>query len=269
MFYFKNQKHIILLISIFLLATLSFSQEKVKTVSSPQQAKLMAKRAAQEDAYRNLAETIYGIQLESQTTVKDFVTQSDTIKSKVAALIKGAEVVRTDWKEDGTCEVEMHLKVVTLQKALQKQFAYAGDTIKAIGYGAPNPVSEEEVKKVVDETKPQEDDWALLIIKATGSGAPPKDISGPQARLMAQRAAQLDALRNLGENILGVEIQSKTYVKDFVTQSDEIKTRFEGFIQGAKVTQIRELDDGAVEVDVEIALIALKPIIEEAKKTKK
>jgi hypothetical protein len=255
----------ILMCMIFLVSA-AFCQEGVKKVASPEQAKLMAKRAAQEDAYRNLAETIYGIELESQTTVKDFITQSDTIKSRVTAVIRGATVVRTDWKADGTCEVEMHLKVITLQKALQKQFAYAGDTIKAIGYGAPNPVSEDEVKKVTEETKPKEDDWSVLIIKATGSGAPPKDVTGPQSRLLAQRAAQMDAMRNLGENILGVEIKSKTIVKDFVTQNDEIKSKFEGFIQGAKVTQVRELEDGTVEVDVEIALIGLKPIIEGAAK---
>ncbi len=261
------KKNTLLLIVCFaIISVLSIGQEKTKTVATEQQAKLMAKRAAQEDAYRNLAETIYGIVLESQTTVKDFITQNDTIKSRVSAVIRGAEVVRTEWKEDGTCEVEMHLKVVTLHKALQKQFAYVGDTIKAIGYGAPNPVSEDEAKKVADQYKASEDEWALLIIKANGTGAPPKDASGPQARMMAQRAAQLDALRNLGENILGVEISSKTYVKDFVTQNDEIKSKFEGYIQGAKVTEVRELEDGSVEVTVEIALAGLKIIIEEAKK---
>lgn len=262
-----TKKVLILCIVMIISAGAAFSQQ-AKTVDTPQQAKLMARRAAMEDAYRNLAETIYGIQIDSQTTVRDFITESDVIKSRVKALVKGAEVVRTDYHDDGTCEVEMHLKVRVLQKCLQKQFAYMGDTIKAIGFGAPNPVSEEEAKKTVDEFKPAEDEWSLLIIKATGSGVPPKDVTGPQARLMAQRAAQADALRNLGENILGVQISSNTYVKNFITESDVIKSKFNGFIQGAEVAAIRELEDGTIEVDVQIALVGLKTLIDDIKNSK-
>lgn len=246
-----------------------FAQEGTKTVATEQQAKLMARRAAILDAQRNLAETIYGIKLESQTTVKDFVTQNDTIKTKIEAFIKGAKEIRHEWKPDGSCEVEMEIKIASLQKLLQKQFAYMGDSIKAIGYGAPNPISDEEVKKIAEEVKPAEEDWTILIIKATGAGAPPKDAPAPQARLMATRAAELDAYRNLAENIGGVELTSKTFVKDFVTASDEIKTKFDGFIKGAKVTEVRDLEDGSVEVDMEIALLSLKPIIDEAKRAKK
>ena len=37
------------------------------------QARPMALRAAQVDAYRNLLETVQGVQIDSQTSVKDFV----------------------------------------------------------------------------------------------------------------------------------------------------------------------------------------------------
>ncbi len=42
------------------------------------QARLMAERAAKVDGYRNLLEQAYGLQVTGSTTVRDFVTQSDT-----------------------------------------------------------------------------------------------------------------------------------------------------------------------------------------------
>ncbi|MCH7925737.1 MAG: lipoprotein required for motility, partial [Planctomycetes bacterium] len=38
------------------------------------QNKLLAKRAAEADCYRKLAETVYGVKLNSNTYVRDFVT---------------------------------------------------------------------------------------------------------------------------------------------------------------------------------------------------
>lgn len=69
------------------------------------QKRLMARRAAKVDALRNLTETIYGLQIDSQTTVRDFVTQSDLIRSRVSAVIQGAQEI--DYRElpDGTAEV--------------------------------------------------------------------------------------------------------------------------------------------------------------------
>src|SRR5688500_9682192 len=56
---------------------------------SPQQ-KAMSRRAAQLDAYRLLAERIYGLRVTSDTTVRDFVTEDDRIKTHVEALLRGA-----------------------------------------------------------------------------------------------------------------------------------------------------------------------------------
>ena len=71
---------------------------------------------------------------------------------------------------------------------------------------------------------------------------------------MAERAAYLDAVRNLAENVKGVQITSRTTFADFVTKDDEVQSHFDGWIRGARKTMVREFPDGVVEVDVEIAL---------------
>ncbi|MDP2752987.1 MAG: LPP20 family lipoprotein [Nitrospirota bacterium] len=76
---------------------------------SPAQARLMAERAAKLDGYRNLIEQAYGVNITSTSTVRDFILQSDTIRARVEAFIKGAKVVDTRHLSDGSVEVEMEL----------------------------------------------------------------------------------------------------------------------------------------------------------------
>jgi len=92
-------------------------------------------------------------------------------------------------------------------------------------------------------------------IEAVGMGAPPEKYYGkPQARPMALRAAEVDAKRNLLEITKGVQIDSQTTVKDFVTESDVINTQVSGMIRGAKTVNKEYLSDGTVEVTVRMPL---------------
>jgi hypothetical protein len=71
---------------------------------------------------------------------------------------------------------------------------------------------------------------------------------------MTERAAKVDGYRNLLEQAYGVQVSGSTSVRDFVTQSDTIRTQLDAFIRGAKVVDTRYLDDGAVETEMEITL---------------
>lgn len=98
-------------------------------------------------------------------------------------------------------------------------------------------------------------EWVPVKITAKGGGVPPPNaISPAQARLMAERAAKMDALRNLLEQAYGVRIDSKTNVKDFITQSDSIRANVDAYIRGAKIIDTRYLSDGGVEVEMELVL---------------
>jgi len=108
-------------------------------------------------------------------------------------------------------------------------------------------------------------------IEAVGTGAPPEQYYGkPQARPMALRAAQVDAYRNLLETVQGVQIDSKTTIKDFVTESDVINTAINGMVKGAQVVKKEYLSDGTVEVTVRMPLSGVaKAIIPQAIKDDK
>jgi hypothetical protein len=106
----------------------------------------------------------------------------------------------------------------------------------------------------VDEFNQGRINWEAGIVKAKGGGAPPSGIPLAQARFMARRAAIVDAYRNLAEIVYGVRVDSETVVKNFVTESDVIKTKVEGIIRGARIISEKELPDGSYEVIVVMPL---------------
>ena len=75
-----------------------------------------------------------------------------------------------------------------------------------------------------------------------------------QAKLMAIRAAKVDAYRNLAEQVHGVRVWGNTAVSAFVAQNDVIRTFVDSFIQGARVVNVTSVGDGNYEVTVELEL---------------
>jgi hypothetical protein len=73
------------------------------------QARPMALRAAQVDAYRNLLEVINGVRVDSTTTIKDFVVASDVINTQVQGIVKGSNVMKQEYMSDGTVEVTVRM----------------------------------------------------------------------------------------------------------------------------------------------------------------
>lgn len=73
------------------------------------QARMMARRAAIADAYRQLAEYVGGVNVDSETTVDMAAVQSDVIRTKVKATIRGARIVSEGQTGDGGYEVTMEV----------------------------------------------------------------------------------------------------------------------------------------------------------------
>jgi hypothetical protein len=75
----------------------------------PAQQRLLAIRAAKLDAYRGLAEQVYGQYLDGATTVADATLRSDRVRSRVEGLIHGAEVVSIAPVGNDTYELTLSL----------------------------------------------------------------------------------------------------------------------------------------------------------------
>ena len=238
--------------------------EKVTT-----RGRLMAERAALVDGYRNMAERIKGLRIDSETYVRDFVAESDVIRTDLDAWVNEIEPAGPyRYLPGGICEVDVETTVDEVVERLVKvrekiqywqkvryktiEFKTIRDyvqekVIRATGSGVPP--AEYMSDNPVGQAKPAPS-WAEGDATATGVGVPPSGVKGQEARIMAERAAKVDAIRNLTERIYGVQIDSATTIKDFVTERDEVKAEVEAFVNGAQVIDTRYLPDGSVQVDV-------------------
>jgi hypothetical protein len=106
------------------------------TSSSQNAGPLKALRAAQVDAYKQLAQQIAGFTLESQTSVENYMLKSDLIQTKVQASLALAEIVDFGWDNSGDAYVKMILKVDEVAAMLGEAVVGAGDVVEVEGLGA-------------------------------------------------------------------------------------------------------------------------------------
>ncbi|HMQ16859.1 MAG TPA: hypothetical protein PKC49_12885 [Phycisphaerae bacterium] len=86
------------------------------------------------------------------------------------------------------------------------------------------------------------------FIRATGIGRPPQGKPAPQAKLMARRAAEVVALRNLAAQLEGQALSAS---------GGRMSARTETLIRGFRDLAPRDLADGSVEITVELPLPTL------------
>ncbi|WP_440905769.1 LPP20 family lipoprotein [Catenovulum sp. SX2] len=100
--------------------------------------------------------------------------------------------------------------------------------------------------EVIKQTANGGVNWTKGSIFAHGYGvAPQNQLGSSKARLLARRAAQLDAYRNLAEIVNGVRVNSQTLVQDMTLASDTVRTQVEAVIKGAIMTKDHYQNDVA------------------------
>ena len=82
------------------------------------QARMMARRAAVVDGYRQLAEIVKGVNVDSESTVENFMVTSDVTRTKVNALVQGAQVISEKATPDGGYEVTMKISMFGVSNSL-------------------------------------------------------------------------------------------------------------------------------------------------------
>lgn len=107
----------------------------------------------------------------------------------------------------------------------------------------------------VDKVDQENINWSAGYIEAVGIGVPPEKLAGKiNARPIALRAAQKDALRNLLEITKGVQVNSATAIKDFTVASDVVDKQIDGLVRNAEVADYQYISDGRAEVKLRIPL---------------
>ena len=249
------------------------------------QNRLLAKRAAEADAYRKLVESIKGLQVDSETKVSDFVTEYDAIFLRSGAFLRGTKFGQPRFFDDGTVEIDATITlkyVVTTLEQVHRRY-YKGNRFRAedfqkitvtnkfeditvTGNGAPRPAAEIPVFEDFPDAPPPAAQPAQPQVhtrQVLRRNLPQIFLDNPRERLKAERAAEADAMRKLVEQIKGLRVDSETSVTDFVTDYDKIVTSASAFIKGVKFGEKRYFDDATVEVDATITLKYVVTTLEE------
>lgn len=99
-------------------------------------------------------------------------------------------------------------------------------------------------------------DWSgdsKITVQGTGV-APTYAVNAVQARMLARRAAVVDAYRQLAEMVKGVNVDSETTVENMMVTSDVTKTKVTALIQGARVVSEQAIDGGGYTVTMEMSV---------------
>lgn len=112
--------------------------------------------------------------------------------------------------------------------------------------------------------------WDKGTVEAIGFGVPSTLATSPaQARLMARRAAIVDAQRNLLEAIEGVKLDAETTLRNLQIENDVVKTQVSGIIRNSRIMNEQILADGTYQVTLGINLYgqsSLSQIVTDARK---
>ncbi|MCK4839797.1 MAG: hypothetical protein KAS94_13420 [Desulfobulbaceae bacterium] len=114
----------------------SFTRVGFATSTPAMAIPLGALRAAEIDAYKQLAKRIVGFTLESQTTVENYILTSDIVKSKVLATIYLARLIDYGWDDQGDAFVKMQIDTNEVSEILGQQIVDVDQLIEVEGLGA-------------------------------------------------------------------------------------------------------------------------------------
>ena len=98
---------------------------------------------------------------------------------------------------------------------------------------------------------------------ASISSQPAKSVN--QRRLMAIRAARLEAMRNLTEQVHGIKVNSRTTIIDAIVQNDSLRATVDGLIVGAKTVRINPVGRDTYEVVLELDQALINTIMKAAR----
>lgn len=111
--------------------------------------------------------------------------------------------------------------------------------------------------------------WGKGVVVVTGSGAPSlKASNAAVARLGAERAAKMSALRNALEAIKGVRVSGEKVLGDMMAGDGAVSAKVQGVVRGFKVLDTKYYSDGGIDLVVEVPLSGVVAAVSDPKTTK-
>jgi hypothetical protein len=114
----------------------TYSRVAFATSTPSQAGPLKALRAAQIDAYKQLAKQLIGFTLESQTKVENYMLTSDLIKSKIMATLILADLDEFGWRTNGDAYVRMSLNLKDFKEVIGQGVSGGAEIVHVEGVGA-------------------------------------------------------------------------------------------------------------------------------------
>ena len=104
---------------------------------------------------------------------------------------------------------------------------------------------------------------AQRFMYVIGKGAPPDDenLSEVQRYLLAERAAIIDAYRQLAEKLQGFIVTTLTKSGNYIINMDYVKVQTESMIRGADIVEIHHNENGVCTAKIKIQIPDEKKII--------
>jgi len=129
--------------------------------------RIQARRAAQLDGYRRLAERVLGMQLDDKTKVYNAILESDHLRARVNQMIRGAQETKVVFLDDLSCEVTMRMRVAEIyevvrryaktqpnpQELTKNELLFKNQEYEEVGYGGPRKKADDrpQVPSVTEE----------------------------------------------------------------------------------------------------------------------
>ena len=132
-------------------------------------ARANAIRGAKLDALRNLVEAVQGVRLSSETTVRNNMVEDDIIRTKVEAMVRGAQQVgEVKYLSDSSVEIVMEVAMSGIMEVLLPTAADAVASVGDVNITAAQPADAPSVAAAVPGQP-----ITGLIIDARGLGIRP------------------------------------------------------------------------------------------------
>lgn len=116
-------------------------------------------------------------------------------------------------------------------------------------------VNEASVDYIEEQADGSSMNWTKKVLRVTGNGFGPERVKSlGRRKILALRAARMDAMRNILETVKGVNVTSKTSVEDMMLESDRVQAQAQGLVKGMRVVKVTYTDDGGCEMIAEVNL---------------